>query len=50
MPKGNAKEKRLARERMAATGKPYTACLAEIRAEWAAQQATQKPESQRGGQ
>lgn len=35
MPKADAKEKRLARERQAATGKPYTACLAEIRAEYA---------------
>lgn len=34
MPKHNAKE--LARERQAATGKPYTACLAEVRAEHAA--------------
>jgi len=30
---GNTKEKRLARERQAATGKPYTECLREIRAE-----------------
>ena len=43
MPKANAKEKRLARERQAATGKPYTVCLAEIRAEYAAKQETQVP-------
>ncbi|MFF2383750.1 hypothetical protein [Streptomyces sp. NPDC058108] len=35
MPTGNSKEKRLARERQATTGKPYTVCLAEIRAEYA---------------
>jgi hypothetical protein len=41
VPKGNSKEKRLARERQAATGKPYTECLAEIRAEYLAQQTAQ---------
>jgi len=41
VPKGNNKEKKLARERQAATGKPYTACLAEIRAEYAAQKAAE---------
>lgn len=44
MPRGNSKEKRLARQRQAATGKPYTECLREIRAEYAAQQATQTVE------
>ena len=42
MPKANAKEKRLAEERQAVTGKPYTACLAEIRAEYEAQKTTQE--------
>ncbi|MER6534700.1 hypothetical protein ABT215_12995 [Streptomyces sp900105755] len=41
MPRGNSKEKRLARERQVATGKPYTECLAEIRAEYLAQQEVQ---------
>lgn len=45
MPRANAKEKRLARERQTATGKPYTACLAEIRAEHAAQKAAQEQAS-----
>ncbi|MEV6737892.1 hypothetical protein AB0N14_13555 [Streptomyces sp. NPDC051104] len=41
MPKSGGKEKRLARERQAATGKPYTVCLAEIRAEYESQKAEQ---------
>ncbi|MFI8535346.1 hypothetical protein ACIGMX_34515 [Streptomyces aquilus] len=45
MPKANAKEKRLARERQAATGRPYTACLAEIRAEHSAQKAAEESPS-----
>lgn len=48
MPKANAKEKRLARERQAATGKPYTVCLAEIRAEYEAQKAAEAAEQQSG--
>lgn len=34
--KGSTQEKKAARERQAATGKPYALCLAEIRTEWAA--------------
>lgn len=36
--KGSTQEKKAARERQAATGKPYTVCLAEVRTEWAAAQ------------
>lgn len=43
MPRENAKEKKLARERQAVTGKPYAACLAEIRSEFAARQAARMP-------
>ncbi|MCX5239817.1 hypothetical protein OG824_31910 [Streptomyces prunicolor] len=39
--KGGTQEKALVRERRAATGKPYGACLAEVRAEWAAQRGDQ---------
>ncbi len=46
MPKSGGKEKRLARERQAATGKPYTVCLAEIRAEYEAQKTEQGTNSQ----
>ncbi|MFC8676690.1 hypothetical protein ACFUEN_28895 [Streptomyces griseorubiginosus] len=47
MPKNSAEEKRLARERQAATGKPYAVCLAEVRAEYAARQPQQPaPEEQ----
>ncbi|MER7968092.1 hypothetical protein ABTX35_03595 [Streptomyces sp. NPDC096080] len=49
VPKNNAKVKRLARERQAATGRPYTECLAEIRAEHAAARAAgDQPESGHG--
>lgn len=48
MPKGNTKEKKLARERQAATGKPYTECLREIRAEYAKQQAARSPIAEDG--
>lgn len=48
MPKGNSKEKRLARARQEATGKPYTECLREIRAEYAEQQAAQPPSPEDG--
>jgi len=43
VPKGNTKEKKLARERQTATGKPYTECLAEVRAEHAAHKAAEGP-------
>ncbi|WP_019059955.1 hypothetical protein [Streptomyces prunicolor] len=39
--KGSMGEKSLARERKAATGKPYAVCLAEVRAEWAAERGDQ---------
>lgn len=48
MPKGNSKEKRLARARQEATGKPYTECLREIRAEYAAEQAAKTPRAEGG--
>lgn len=43
---GNSKEKRLARERQAATGKPYTECLREIRAEYAEQPGPVPPQDE----
>ncbi|MFI5880811.1 hypothetical protein [Streptomyces sp. NPDC051554] len=36
--KGNTQEKKAARERQAATGRPYGTCLAEVRTERAAAQ------------